>query len=332
MQQRKARSIFTEGREIEIPGTGVKLWGLEPRDSEAPVVKPYRFPAALVEEIAIGLRLDLNILLVGPTGCGKTSLPVQIAAVLGRPCVRFGMDGETRVSHLRGQQRPAAEDGVLTLRFSPGMLAQAMREGWWIVLDEFEAASPAVLFTLQNVLEEGGRSLLIPETGERIEAHPEFRVFATSNTIGFRSRARSRHAGTNVMNTALVDRFGMVIAVDYPKREEEEERIKVHVPKLVEDEKGAFMVTGVCRVAEKLRQDDRFRADFSTRRCIQWARLIEQFPIADHKAKKQLPYDVLRAAQLALLRKLESPTDAKVAFEIVCRTFGYQVTGEGQAK
>lgn len=322
---------------IEIPGTGVTMnvWrgyrDYHERHEHTPAVKPYVFPKREVEEIATGVRLDLNIMLVGPTGCGKTSLPIQIAAVLGQPCVRFNMDGETRVAHLRGQQRPAAEDGVLTLRFELGLLAEAMSAGWWVVLDELDAASPAVLFTLQRVLEEGNRVLQIPETGERIHAHPDFRVFATSNTIGYRARARARHAGTNMMNAALVDRFGMVIKADYPTREDEAKRIAMHVPGLmgagevVEGHTtGSQMVEGIALVAEALRKDEKFSTDFSTRACIQWARLVEAFPIANARVLGQLPFDVLRAAELAVLRKIESPTDAKVARETICRHFGYE--------
>lgn len=291
-----------------------------------PKARPYRFIPKLVEEIAIAVRINLNVMLVGPAGCGKTSLPVQVAAHAGYSCVRFNLNGETRVAHLRGQQRPAAEDGVLTLAFTPGLLAEAMRAGWWVILDELDAAPPPVLFVLQPVLEEGNRTLDIPETGERVDAHPDFRVFATSNTVGFRSRARGRHAGTNIMNTALVDRFGMLIGVDYPSRTDENEIVRIHAPGLAKTPEGKIIIDGCCRVAEKLRGDDRFKADFSTRRVIQWVQLIEQFPVANHKATKSLPWDVLRAANLAALRKFESPTDAKVAYEIVCRQFEYPIT------
>ena len=336
---RKARKLKIER---VIPGTDVVMEGFHTPHKRAPKKKPYRFDSQLVQEVAIAVKLGMNCLFAGPTGCGKTSLPIQIAAQLGIPCVRFNMDGETRVTHIRGAQKPAAKDGVLTLVFVLGMLAQAMREGWWVVLDEIDAAMPSVLFVLQSVLEEGNRALRIPETGEVIEAHPDFHVFATSNTIGYRSYKRAHHAGTNMMNTAFVDRFGMIIAVDYPPKEEEIERIRVHVPQLasgflyashdedggvIEVNVGSAMIDGIARVAEELRRAERFRADFSTRRCIQWARLAEQFHNTAWKPEApqgNLPFDMLRAANLSVLRKLDTATDMKVAKEMIQRVFAYE--------
>ena len=280
------------------------------RDDDHPAVpppRPYVFDKKIIKDLSVGIRLGMNILLTGPTGCGKTSVISAIANRTKQPMVRFNCDGETRVSNLRGMMKPTAKDGVLTLQFSLGDLAFAMQEGWWVLLDEIDAALPSVLFVLQPVLEEDRRELHVPEEQKSIEAHPDFRIFATGNTIGFRALARARHAGTNPMNAAFVDRFGMVISCDYPSKDEEFERIKVNVPGLQD-----IVIEGVARVADRLRHDDKFKTDFSTRRCVQWARLIKEFD-----------NDVLRAAELAILRKLESPSDAKVAREIIERQFGY---------
>ena len=299
---RKAREIptsTTATTDIEIPDCGITMKGYARPHPRAPRVRPYRFPQTQVEDISIAIEENMNVMLTGPTGCGKTSIIIALAAILGRPLIRFNMNGETRVSSLVGQKRPATKDGALTLEFCKGDLAIAMQEGYWVLGDEFDAAPPPVLFVMQPVLEEDNRKLHLPDTGETITAHPDFRFFATGNTIGYRANARARHAGTHMMNAALVDRFGMVIAADYPERTEEIERIKVNVPECDEG-----FIDGIARVAEELRKDDKFRADFSTRRCIQWARLVHRYD-----------YDVLRAAELAVVRKLESATDAKVARE-----------------
>lgn len=304
---------------VEKEVAGCRFTGPVERHPDAPVPRSYRFNQRQVRDVANAVRCGLNVILTGPPGCGKTSLPIALAAELGRPIVRFNLDGETRRSHLVGMSRPATdENGALTLRFDEGRLVQALREGWWIVLDELDIAPPNVTATLHSVLEDV-RVLTIPETGETVHAHPEAFIFATGNSFGYRGSSRARHNGTQMQNVAFVDRFGMVIAVDYPAIEEEIARVKLHVPDLDPD-----YLDGICRVADELRKDEKFRADFSTRRLIQWATLIQHYPIENGQ------FDVLHPLELAVSRKLESPTDAKIAREVTQRLFGY--TAEEAAK
>lgn len=297
---------------VEVPGTGVKMERAGGTHEHVPTPRPYVFTTKMIEEIAVGVKLGLNVVLTGPTGCGKTSVVRALASHLNRPFVRFNMNGETRVSHLVGMNKPATEEGALTLKFSAGAMVEAMREGYWVLLDEIDAALPQVLMVLQPVLEEDLRTLYVPETGEPVRAHDDFRLFATGNTIGYRSTARMRHAGTNPLNDAFVDRFGMVIDVDYPPRAQEIARVKVNCPGVDET-----FIDGICRVAEELRTDEKFKSDFSTRRCVQWARLYHAFAKDDEDA-------ILRASELAVVRKMTSPTDAAVTREVIRRIFGYE--------
>lgn len=311
-RKRRPRDIADEEpqyEETEIPGTGIQMKARNPRHEHAPNQQPYVFDKELMKDLSVGVDMGLNIMLTGPTGCGKTLAVKALASHLGYPMVRFNCDGETRVSNLRGMMKPAAKEGVLTLKFSQGALVEAMRYGYWVLLDEIDAAIPSVLFVLQPVLEEDNRTVYVPETGKRISAHPDFRIFATGNTVGYRSQARARYAGTTALNDAFLDRFAMVLAVDYPEAEQEAERIRANVPDAPQ-----IYIDGVCRVAHKLRTDQRFKSDFSTRRCVQWVRLACQFDRSE---------GIYRAAEMAVLRKLTNPVDAKVAREVMGHIFDY---------
>lgn len=309
----KKAMVASSSGQIEIPGTGVLMSRREtyvdPDDVNAvPQLRPYIFNEKEVSQIAVGVKLGLNVCLTGPTGCGKTTLPTTLAALLGHPMIRFNCHGETRVSTMVGQDRPKAEGGVLTLQFSERALLRAMRRGYWVLFDEIDAALPSVLFVLQSVLEEGNRRVFVPEMDEEITAADGFQVFATGNTIGYRAGARASHNGTNPLNDAFVDRFGMVIACDYPTKDEEVKRVRANVPDCDE-----LVVEAICRTAAELRGDTNFRSDFSTRRCVQWARLVPEM------GGVGAIYD---AAECAVARKMRNPTDAKVFREVLQRITG----------
>ena len=71
----------------------------------------------------------------------------------------------------------------------------------------------------QRVLEmdSGGRTLMVSEDGGRVvKAHPEFSIVMTSNTKG-RGDMTGRFAGTDVQNSALLDRVDAVFEFEYPQ-------------------------------------------------------------------------------------------------------------------
>lgn len=64
-----------------------------------------------------------------------------------------------------------------------GVLIDAMRKGYWIILDELNLAPTDVLEALNRLLDDN-RELFIAETQEVVKAHPRFMLFATQNPPG----------------------------------------------------------------------------------------------------------------------------------------------------
>lgn len=64
-----------------------------------------------------------------------------------------------------------------------GVLIDAMRKGYWIILDELNLAPTDVLEALNRLLDDN-RELFVAETQEVIKAHPRFMLFATQNPPG----------------------------------------------------------------------------------------------------------------------------------------------------
>ncbi|EQC37386.1 hypothetical protein SDRG_04990 [Saprolegnia diclina VS20] len=136
------------------------------------------------------------LLLQGPTSAGKTSLILYVAARLGQKCVRINNHEHTDIQEYLGAYVSDA-DGKLT--FQEGVLVQAVRHGWWIILDELNLAPSEVLEALNRLLDDN-RELYVPETQTTITPHPRFMLFATQNPPGL-------YGGRKVLSRAFRNRF-----------------------------------------------------------------------------------------------------------------------------
>ncbi|KAK8238602.1 hypothetical protein HDK90DRAFT_533293 [Phyllosticta capitalensis] len=84
------------------------------------------------------------------------------------------------------ESQVANKSNAFAFKFMEGNIVKAVRNGDWVLLDEINLAAPDTLEALADLLTggSGGKpSILLTETGnvERIEAHPDFRVFAAMN-------------------------------------------------------------------------------------------------------------------------------------------------------
>ncbi|XP_014214403.1 midasin [Copidosoma floridanum] len=138
----------------------------------------------------------MPILLQGDTSVGKTSLITYLARASGHVCVRINNHEHTDLQEYVGSY-VADDSGKLVFR--EGILVEAMRKGYWIILDELNLAPSDVLEALNRVLDDN-RELFIPETQETVRAHENFMLFATQNPPG-------SYGGRKVLSRAFRNRF-----------------------------------------------------------------------------------------------------------------------------
>ena len=176
----------------------------------------------------------------GDTGTGKSSLVRQVAARLNYP-----------VWETTGSERLEVSDliGHLTLKggemsFVDGPLGAAMKAGGVFILNEIDAANPAVLILLNTLFDK--QPLLIPETNELISPVSTFRFVATANTAGSGDDT-GRFTGTNQLNQAFMDRF-TILKAEYPASDDEKALLAAKFPSLPEP-----IRDGMVDIANKVR-------------------------------------------------------------------------------
>lgn len=175
----------------------------------------FRFDMDSVKAILAAQAIQRNAFIEGPTGCGKTQLVCQLFAVMKRPVQRVNMNGEITPATFIGRMK-AGPQGTY---FDEGALPKAMKGGYTLLLDEVDYAPPHVIASVHSALEPG-HTLFIPEINEVVHAARGFNVIATANTGGKGDR-HGVYTGTEILNTAFLDRFGVKLKMDYLSVKEE---------------------------------------------------------------------------------------------------------------
>ena len=78
---------------------------------------------------------------------------------------------------------------------------------------KYDAGRADVMFVIQRVLEHDGKLTLLDQN-EIITPHSNFRLFATSNTVGLGDTTGLYH-GTQQINQAQMDRWSLVATLNY---------------------------------------------------------------------------------------------------------------------
>lgn len=150
----------------------------------------------------INAKMQLNTMLVGPAGSGKTFAAHQLAEALGLEFSHINCTAGMSETWLAGRHTP--------LGFLEASFAHAYEHGGVFLMDEIDAAGSNVLMLLQTAIENG--HFYNPMTGKTLARHKDFVMIAAANTVG--KGADGVYTARERQDAAFLSRF-IQIRVDY---------------------------------------------------------------------------------------------------------------------
>jgi nitric oxide reductase NorQ protein len=193
--------------------------------------------------------------IVGPTGCGKTTMAMQVAKELKTPTVWINGDElvtttdliggytETEVESLRDRyiHNVIVSKDRTVWKWIDNPLTLACRHGWTLVYNEFSRTKPEANNVLLSVLEEGILELPTKIGRERyVETHPDFNIIFTSNS--------TEYAGVHKPQDALLDRM-VDIFMDYYDFDTEVKIVQAHTDISKPEAERVVRIVGALRKA-----------------------------------------------------------------------------------
>lgn len=251
------------------------ITGYDGKHAAVPPIDPdYVYQREKLRDLLAFWTAGLKALKIkGDPATGKTSLVEQWHARLGWPLYMVPCSASTEASRLIGRMVPT-ETG--TLKWVDGPVVKAAKEGMSVLLDEYNTLDPSQSTGLNMLLE--GYSFVIEETGEVVKPHPNFRVFATENSV----QSRLSVTGRSVQDVANDDRW-MEMEADYlPAELETAALIKKMVASKIPTDRAELFAPKLVEVANQIRkayrdEEDAIEKPMSTRSLIRWALLIFRF-------------------------------------------------------
>lgn len=247
----------------------------------------------LSERIKLWLNAGYPVHLIGPTGCGKTSLVIHLAKEIGRPVVWINGDDALTTKDLTGGYSQIKQESlrdhyihnviksmdILRPEWIDNPLTIACKQGCTFIYNEFSRAKPIANNILLSVFEEGILELPSKFGEERyLKVHPEFRAILTSNSV--------EYAGVHAPQDALLDRM-VCIYMDYYSFETEINIVRQHTELSYEEAKNiVFVIRKVREQVEDVQKP-------GTRAAIMIGKAMKHLNGNREKYYKQLFLDVI---------------------------------------
>ena len=262
-----ARDVFGIDSDLQVPA-------LTEPDEHVPDIDPaYRFDKSVTLALLAGFARNRRVLIQGLHGTGKSTHIEQVAARLNWPCVRVNLDGQLSRMDLIGRDSVTLRDGQQVTQFQEGILPWSIQRPVALVFDEYDAGRPDVMFVIQRILEQDGKLTLLDQN-RVISPHPQFRLFATANTVGL-GNLNGLYHGVQRLNHAQIDRWNIVVSLDHLPPHVEADIVSSRVPEVDGD-----VIASMVAVANLTRSGFRV-GDLSTlmspRTVITWAENVVIF-------------------------------------------------------
>src|SRR5436305_6027772 len=197
-----ARQLFGIDTDMEVPAFSTATEHVPPID------EAYLFDHDTTMAICAGFAHNRRVMVQGYHGTGKSTHIEQVAARLNWPCIRINLDAHISRIDLVGRDAIVLRDGQQVTEFREGLLPWALQTLTALVVDEYDAGRPDVMFVIQRVLETEGKLTLLDQN-RVIRSNPWFRLSPTANTVGLGDTSGLYH-GTQQINQGQMDRWNIV--------------------------------------------------------------------------------------------------------------------------
>ena len=295
-------SLFGIKKKLKIPSFENK------NDLVPNIDKNYVFDEVTSTSILVGFKHNKKVLVQGLHGTGKSSHIEQIAARLNWPCLRINLDGHISRFDLLGKDSIILKDNKQVTTFKEGLLPWAIQNPVALVLDEYDAGRPDVMFVIQRILEADGKLTLLDQN-KVITPHPFFRIFGTCNTLGTGDNS-GLYSGTQNLNQGQLDRWNIFTVLNSIKPEIEKKIIEGKLEK--NKTKISSLLPSMIKLANLIREafsNSDLSVTMSPRTSILWAENYIIFGDLEH------------AFKLTFLNKCDF-NDKKIIKELYQRCFG----------
>ena len=243
------------------------------------------------ELVIYALAHNESLLLIGDSGTGKSMLIAYLAQETHTPLLAPSAHVEMTVENLLGSMQVVNGNTV----FKDGVIPQAMKRGYWLLLDELNSLDAGVLKALNELLDTGKLTITVAGEPRLVKAHKEFRLIATMNPPD-----NPIYKGVEAFSFEFIDRFQTVIHLDYLPPEVETQLL-LEQTGLKQQAIAQKMVQFATHVRAGMRKGELF-ATVTTRSLLAWA-------------KKATVFDLKLAAEASILSKM-SAADRQKALDL----------------